>query len=275
MQAGYKKALLHHKAYRLGPEADWVVFIHGAGGSLATWKYQVEAFRPFFNLLLIDLLDHGESKNIEPEYEDYNFDIVTGDVIRVIDHLGIERAHFLSLSLGSVILQKLDEERPELIGKMVMAGGVFRATPAIRVFVHSAKFLNYFLPYRVMYNLFSWIVLPRRNHRQARRLFRLQSQKLSAREYLKWVGLYKDFFRLLRRFFDRKLEKLSLVVMGEQDHVFNKAAHRFVARHQMAEMAIIEKCGHVVNIEQHERFNQMVLAFLRPAAPVSPCASDS
>ncbi|MCB9296484.1 MAG: alpha/beta fold hydrolase [Lewinellaceae bacterium] len=264
MNKGHTRTLLHHKVYRLAPEAEWVVFIHGAGGSLTTWKYQVEAFRPFFNLLLIDLRDHGGSKNIEPEYRDYNFDIVTGDVIRVIDHLGIRKAHFLSLSLGSVILQKLDEERPDLIGKMVMAGGVFRATFAIRLFVHSAKFLNYFLPYRVMYNLFSWIVLPRRNHRQSRRLFRLQSQKLSSREYLKWVGLYKDFFRLLRRFFDRKLEKLSLVVMGEQDHVFNKAAQRFVAQHQKAQMAIIEKCGHVVNIEQHERFNQMVLAFLAP-----------
>ena len=262
MQESRQKALLHYKVYHLSPQAEWVVFIHGAGGSLITWKYQVEAFKPFFNLLLIDLRDHGQSKNIEPAYKNYNFDIVTDDVIRVIDHLGVKRAHFMSLSLGSVILQKLDEERPDLIDKMVMAGGVFRATFAIRFFVHSAKFLSYFLPYRVMYNVFSWIVLPRRNHRQARRLFRLQSQKLSSREYLKWVGLYKDFFRLLRRFFNRKLEKLSLVVMGEQDHVFNKAAHRFVSQHQKARMAVIDKCGHVCNIEQHERFNQMVLAFL-------------
>ncbi len=268
MQESRKNQLLYHKVHHLGPEADWVVFIHGAGGSHTTWKYQVEAFRPYFNLLLIDLRDHGRSKDIEPAYDNYNFDIVAGDVLRVIDHLGIKKAHFLSLSLGSVILQKLDEERPGLIDKMVMAGGIFRATLTIRLFVHTAKFLNYFLPYRIMYDLFSWIVLPRRNHRQARRLFRLQSQKLTSREYLKWVGLYKDLFRLLRNFYNRELEKLSLVVMGEQDYVFNKAARRFVARHQKASMAIIEKCGHVVNIEQYERFNQLALAFLRGEAGV-------
>ncbi|MCO6476717.1 MAG: alpha/beta fold hydrolase [Phaeodactylibacter sp.] len=268
MQERRKNQLLYHKVYPLSPEAGWVVFIHGAGGSHITWKHQVEAFRPYFNLLLIDLRDHGRSKNIEPAYDSYNFDIVAGDVLRVIDHLGIKKAHFLSLSLGSVILQKLDEERPGLIDKMVMAGGIFRATLAIRLFVHTAKLLSYFLPYRVMYDLFSWIVLPKKNHQQARRLFRLQSQKLTSREYLKWVGLYKDLFRLLRNFYNRELEKLSLVVMGEQDHVFNGAAQRFVARHRKATMAIIEKCGHVVNIEQHERFNQLALAFLRGEAGV-------
>lgn len=256
------RLLLNYETHILDPKAEWVVFIHGAGGSIVTWKYQVDAFKPFFNLLLLDLRDHGKSKNIEPAYEEYNFDIVTADVLKVIDYLGIERAHFLSVSLGSVVLQKLDELRPELVNKMIMAGGVFRATFTIKLFVHSAKFLNHFLPYRAIYNLFSWVVLPRRNHRRSRRMFRMQSQKLSPKEYLKWIGLYKDFFRLLSRFFNRELRNLSLVVMGDQDHVFFKAAKRFAQTHQRAQLVIVEKCGHVCNIEQYETFNQTALAFL-------------
>ncbi len=261
------KLLLHYETHLLDPKAEWVVFIHGAGGSIVTWKYQVNAFKPFFNLLLLDLRDHGKSKNIEPAYEAYNFDIVTSDVLKVIDHLQIKRAHFLSVSLGSVVLQKLDELRPELVNKMIMAGGVFRATFTIKLFVHSAKFLNHFLPYRAIYNLFSWVVLPRRNHRRSRRMFRMQSQKLSPKEYLKWVGLYKDFFRLLRQFFNRELRNLSLVVMGDQDHVFFKAAKRFAQTHQRAQLVIVEKCGHVCNIEQYETFNRTALAFLLGSRP--------
>jgi pimeloyl-ACP methyl ester carboxylesterase len=262
MKQKERRVLLHHKTYLLNPEADWVVFIHGAGGSIVTWKYQIEAFRPFFNLLLLDLRDHGQSKNIEPAYEEYDFDIVTADVLKVIDHLQIKKAHFMSVSLGSVVLQKLDELRPELIDKMVMAGGVFRATFMIKVFVHSAKSLSHILPYRAIYNLFSWVVLPRRNHRQSRRIFRMQSQKLSPKEYLKWIGLYKDFFRLLKRFFRRELRNLSLVVMGDQDHVFFGAAERFTRTHQRAKLVIIEHCGHVCNIEQWESFNRTALDFL-------------
>ncbi|MEQ8705949.1 MAG: alpha/beta hydrolase [Phaeodactylibacter sp.] len=261
------KLLLHYETHMLDPRAEWVVFIHGAGGSIVTWKYQVDAFKPFFNLLLLDLRDHGKSKNIEPAYEEYNFDIVTADVLKVIDHLEIKRAHFLSVSLGSVVLQKLDELRPDLVNKMIMAGGVFRATFTIKLFVHSAKFLNHFLPYRAIYNLFSWVVLPRRNHRRSRRMFRMQSQKLSPNEYLKWVGLYKDFFRLLSRFFNRELRNLSLVVMGDQDHVFFKAAQRFAQTHQRAQLVIVEQCGHVCNIEQHETFNRTALDFLLGERP--------
>ena len=261
-----QQKLLNYKTYFLHEDAEWLVFIHGAGGSIITWKYQIEAFRPFFNLLLPDLRDHGQSKDITPAFEAYNFEIVCNDILKVIDHLGIEKAHFMSLSLGSVILQKLDEKRPKLIDKMIMAGGVFRANLKIKLFVHSAKFLNYILPYRVMYDLFSFIVLPRKNHRASRRMFRLQSQKLAPHEYLKWVGLYKDFFRLLKSFFNKELEKISLVVMGDQDHVFFKAARKFVDTHSSkAKLVIFEKCGHICNIEQYELFNKTTLAFLRAA----------
>lgn len=254
--------MLHYRTYLRNEQADWIIFIHGAGGSMTTWKYQVEAFKPFFNLLLLDLRDHGKSKNIQPEFEAYNFSIVCDDILEVVDHLGIKKAHFMSMSLGSVILQKLDEKRPDLIDKMIMAGGVFKANWKIKLFVHSAKMLSHILPYQVMYDMFSLIVLPKKNHQNSRRIFRLQSQKLSTKEYLKWVGLYKDFFRLLKQFFNRELEKLSLVVMGDEDHVFFEAAKKFVNTHKKASLVIFEKCGHICNIENYELFNQTVLNFL-------------
>ena len=258
-----QKELLHYRLYQESPNQEWLVFIHGAGGSIVSWEYQIEAFRPFFQLLLLDLRDHGKSKNIAPAYDNYDFEIVANDILKVIDHLKIQKAHFMSLSLGSVILQKLEDKKPELIDKMIMAGGVFKANFKMKFFVHSAKFLNYFLHYRLLYDLFSIIVLPRKNHAHSRKLCRLESQILTRKEYLKWIGLYKDFFRLVRDFFQRELESFSLVVMGDQDHVFFRAAQKFVAHHNSkAELAIFEKCGHVCNIEQYERFNQTALAFL-------------
>ena len=254
--------MLYYEKHFLRPDAQWIVFIHGAGGGITTWKYQREAFRPYFNLLFMDLRDHGLSKNMQPEYHNYNFDIICDDVIEVLEHLDIHKAHFLSLSLGSVLLQKLNEKKPNLIDKMIMAGGVFRATLTMKIFVHSAKFLSYFLPYRMMYDLFSWIVLPRKNHQKSRRMFRLQSRKLSPKEYLKWVGIYKDFFRLLRRFFHKELKNKSLIVMGDQDHVFFQAARKFVEKQEQARLVIFEKCGHICNIERYEQFNAIALEFL-------------
>ncbi|NQX92522.1 MAG: alpha/beta hydrolase [Flavobacteriales bacterium] len=169
----------------------------------------------------------------------------------------------MSLSLGSILLQQIDIARPDLIDKQVMAGGVFKASNRMKVFMHSAKVLNYILPYRVLYNIFSWIVLPRKNHRFSRMIFRNQSKRLSPKEYLRWVGLYNDFFKKLKEYFYRPVEKNSLVVMGEQDHVFFKAARQFTAIQEKVTMEVIQGCGHVCTIEQPKVFNQLALDFLR------------
>lgn len=254
--------MLYNEVHFLGDDAEWLVFIHGAGGAVETWKYQVDAFAPYFNLLLLDLRDHGKSKNIEPHYEEYDFRVVTQDILQVVDHHGIKEANFMSLSLGSILLQQVDIARPKLIKRQVMAGGVFKATLKMKVFMHSAKVLNFILPYHIMYKLFSWIVLPKKNHRFSRMIFRVQSKKLTPKEYLKWIGLYNHFFKVLKVYFYRPVDKMSLIVMGDQDHVFFTAAKKFAKVQEEVSMKIMENCGHVCNIEQPHVFNKMALEFL-------------
>ena len=256
------RTLLHHEIIALQPDAPWLVFVHGAGGSIRTWKFQIDAFAAHYRLLLIDLRDHGYSKDILPEYPAYDFDIVAEDVLHLVDHLGIEKAHFVSLSIGSVILQKIDIERPALIDRMVMAGAIFDGSRAMHLFVHAGKALNYVLPYQALYWLFSFIVLPRKNHRLSRYIFRRQSRRLSQREFLKWVELYKPFFKLVAQYVNRPVEKKGLVVMGDQDHIFFRAAERFARIQRNMRLAVIENCGHVCSIEAPELFNDLVLKFL-------------
>ena len=255
--------LLHHEVIALNPNAPWLVFVHGAGGSIRTWKFQIDAFAPHFRLLLIDLRDHGYSKDILPAFPAYDFDIVAKDILVLIDHLGIEKAHFMSLSIGSVILQKIDIERPELVDRMIMAGAIFDGSKAMHWFVHSGKFLSYILPYRALYWLFSFIVLPRRNHRLSRYIFRRQSRRLTTREYMKWIELYKPFFHLIRDYVNRPVMKKGLVVMGSQDHIFFRAAKQFTEIQKNMRLAVIENCGHVCSIEAPEVFNDLVLRFLQ------------
>ncbi|MEL7161392.1 MAG: alpha/beta hydrolase [Bacteroidota bacterium] len=255
---------LHYQISRApDPAADWMVFIHGAGGSSVTWKHQAKAFAPHFHLLLLDLRDHGESKNLQPAYDSYNFDIVTDDVLRTLDELNIERAHFMSLSLGSIILQRLDDRRPEMIQSMIMAGGVFKADWRIRAFAHSGKFLSYFVPFRWIYDSFIIIVMPRKNHAFSRKMYRRQSKKLREEDFLKWLGLYQDFFSVVRRFFERPLTRPSLLVMGGQDHVFLEAAQRYAKKHTpLAELAVMKGRGHLCNLEDKVGFNRIVLEWL-------------
>ena len=257
-----EQTLLHYEVVDQKQDAPWLVFVHGAGGSISTLKFQVEALAPHYRLLLMDLRDHGESKGIMPEFQAYDFDIVATDILAVIDFLGIQKAHFISLSIGSVILQKIDIERPELVDRMVMAGAIFDGSALMHWFVHSGKLLAYVLPYRAIYWLFSFIVLPRRNHRLSRYIFRRQSLRLTAGEYLKWLELYRPFFKLVSEYLNRPVKKKGLVVMGSQDHVFIKAAQRFAKLQKNMRLTVIENCGHVCSIEAPEIFNELVIKFL-------------
>jgi len=241
---------------------QWVVFIHGAGGSSQTWKEQVKDFSQFFNLMLIDLRDHGNSKDLSPEYETYNFDIITDDLIQTLDHAGIKSASFVSLSLGSIILQSLMLKRPDLIEKCVFAGAVIKGNWKIKLFVHVALMFNRFLTYEQMYQTFSYVLMPRKIHEKARRIYRLQARKLTQNEYFKWLGLYGEFFKLLRKFAGWKIDFPTLILMGEQDYVFLKSAKQFSKKQQEVELSVLPNSGHICNIDNSSLFNKESIKFL-------------
>ncbi|WNB16981.1 alpha/beta fold hydrolase [Marivirga arenosa] len=253
---------LHYEVHLNHSAHEWVVFIHGAGGNTSTWKYQVESFKPLYNLLIIDLRDHGRSKNIMPEKDNYTFDIITDDIKKVLDINGIEKAHFVTLSFGSVIMQDISIKYPNMVASAIFAGGIFKANLLIKSFVQLARFFNLFLSYFVMYSVFSYLLMPYRKHQKSRKIYQKQANKLSSKEYMKWVGLYNEFFRLLNRFYNQKINFPALAIMGKQDYVFLKSAQKFAKKHKNVIITEVKGAGHICNIDQYDIFNELALYFI-------------
>ena len=152
---------------------------------------------------------------------------------------------------------------PGMVDRSILSGGIFRGNAAIKLFVRSAKVLNYFMSFPRMYSLFSYLLMPKNRNQVARRVYQMQARRLTQKEYMKWVGLYAEFFALLRRFYDEQLRFPALVVMGGDDYVFLAAAKSFVARQPNAQLAEIPETGHICNIESADSFNQLAYSFLR------------
>jgi pimeloyl-ACP methyl ester carboxylesterase len=261
--------MLQHKTYAGGPEREWVVFVHGAGGSSSIWFKQIRDFREHFNVLLIDLRGHGDSKRPTPPVEPYTFQEVSAEILEVLDHLEIPSAHFVGVSLGTILIRTVGEIAPDRVRSMVMAGAITRLNLRSRVLVALGSAVKRFVPYMWLYSLFAWIIMPKRRHAQSRLLFIREAKKLAQKEFLRWWTLTNEVNPLLRFFEENELPIRTLYLMGEEDHMFLPPVRHLVRRHaRSSTLRVLEDSGHVVNVDRPDLFNRFAIDFiLAPALP--------
>jgi len=256
--------MLHHRTYLLDPNLDWVVLVHGAGGSSSIWFRQLRAYREQFNVLLVDLRGHGDSVVLtDTDRAPYTFEAVSRDVLDVLDHLGIERAHFVGISLGCLIIRTIAELAPERVHSMVLGGAIARLNIRSRVLVLLGNALKRVIPFMWLYRIYAWILLPRAGHKESRLIFVREAQKLARKEFLRWFRLTMELPPILRLFEQRDTGIPTLYLMGEEDHMFLPPARRLAERHGSAVLHVIERCGHVCNIEKPKAFNRISIEFMK------------
>ncbi|MDN3609590.1 alpha/beta fold hydrolase [Vibrio ostreicida] len=258
------KSLLFHKTYLHPTSKEWVVFVHGAGGSSSIWFKQVKAYREHFNLLLVDLRGHGKSSPLLKELiaKRYTFKAVTADILKVLDHLKISSAHFVGMSLGTIIVRNLAEMSSGRVKSMVLGGAVTRFNTRSQALVRVGNLLKHIVPYMWLYRLFAYIVMPLRAQKQSRHLFIREAKKLCQKEFKRWFTLTAEVNPLMRYFKDRELPIPTLYLMGERDYMFIRPVKEMVAVHQKSTLLEIPDCGHVCNIERPEVFNQHSIDFI-------------
>lgn len=260
--------MLYHKSYILSPESEWVVFVHGAGGSSAIWYKQLKAFIKHFNVLLIDLRGHGRSQNIIQRYKSahYNFKEIAEEIIEVLDYVKIEKAHFVGISLGTIIIRTIGEIDPNRISSMILGGAVTRLNIRAKVLVSVGNAFKKVIPYMWLYSLFAWIIMPRRRHKHSRMMFITEAKRLCQKEFIKWFRLTNEVNPLLRFFEEKEIPVPTLYLMGDEDHMFLPPVEMLVKRHQYASLRIIQNSGHVCNIDQPEDFNSEAIQFIHHIA---------
>jgi pimeloyl-ACP methyl ester carboxylesterase len=257
--------MLSYSVYQNENTTKWVTFIHGAGGSSSIWFRQIKAFKQEFNVLLVDLRGHGNSKSTFKENfkQKYTFEVITNDIVEVLAHLKIERSHFIGISLGTILIRDLAEKRPDLVESMVMGGAILKLNARSKILMGFGNVFKSVVPYVFLYKLFAFIIMPKKNHKESRSLFVAEAKKLYQKEFIRWYKLTAEINPLLRFFRLNDINIPTLYIMGEQDHLFLPSIQKVITGHLSAKLHIIKNCGHVVNIEQPVEFNQEVISFLK------------
>jgi 3-oxoadipate enol-lactonase len=107
-------------AYRLdGPEtAPVVVLSHSIATTMDMWRGQVPVLAQQSRVLRYDMRGHGESA---VPAGPYNFEMLAADVVGLLDHLKIDRAAFVGISIGGMIGQALGVKHGQRLRGLVLS----------------------------------------------------------------------------------------------------------------------------------------------------------
>ena len=257
--------MIAYTVYKNEESSQWVTFVHGAGGSSSIWFMQLREFQKHFNVILLDLRGHGDSTTqIKKAFkQNYTFKSIANDVLEVLDHLKIKTSHFVGISLGTIVIRQLAEMHPKRVDSMIMGGAILKMNFRSQILMRLGNIFKYVLPYLVLYKFFAFVIMPNKNHKQSRLLFINEAKKLYQKEFIRWFKLTAEINPILKWFRQQELNIPTFYVMGEEDYMFLPSVRKVVESHyKSSTLFVIEKCGHVVNVEQYAIFNQQVIAFI-------------
>ena len=239
-----------------------VLFMHGIGGNRTNWRRQLPAFAPHFACAAWDARGYGASDDYEGPLA---FDDFVGDVLRVLDHFGAERAHLLGLSMGGRIAMRTALLHPDRVATLTLVDtheGFAAFSPEQRqAFVDSRR-------------------APLLAGKQPRDIADAVARSLmgphATDEHLQELvasiaALHKDsYIKSLQATVDqvevgdiRQITAPAHFIVGADDPLTPPAMHvEMAAKMGGAPVSLLPRAGHLSNIENADGFNQTAVAWL-------------
>ncbi len=121
-----------------GPaDADAVVFVHGLGGSMNAFTSLLPAL-PRHRCIRIELPGAARSHSAyavassAPEAGRVSIDMLVTAAQRVCSALGVQRAHWVGHSMGTIVCQHLAVRQPSLVRSLALFGAMAEPSQAMR-----------------------------------------------------------------------------------------------------------------------------------------------
>jgi 3-oxoadipate enol-lactonase len=259
MQASINGIRLNYQVE--GPaSAPTVVLHHPLATNLTVWDELTAALAPRYRVVRFDARGHGQS---EAPKGPYTFPMLNADAIGLMDHLKIERAHFLGLSMGGMVGQHLGLEQPQRFLSLVLSSTSSRvpaeAQPLWDERVKAAREKG--MASQVATALERWLAQSTRDNKPAvvARMTRyLETTPVEG--YVGWCQAIRNL-DITDRLKGIKLP--TRVIVGEADMGTPPAAaeaiHREIAG---SDLVVVPGVAHMLHVEEPATFNRHVLEFL-------------
>ncbi len=245
-----------------------IVLIEGWGMSLWCWFRQLKALSEKHKVIIFD--NRGIGKSSKPDYA-YSSEMLADDAKKLLDFLGIEKAHIFGNSMGGMIAQQFTISYPEKVLGLIIASTSFgEANP--NIFQRTNKTLGamFAIPTETISLEQSMDI--RRSVAYSQNF--LRANRSLTKQIEKWISENpQPLYALLHQSqiapnFDSEKEigyftVPTLILHGEDDLIIPPQNAKLLFEKIPNSRLILFKEGpHRIEIERYEEYNESILNFL-------------
>jgi 3-oxoadipate enol-lactonase len=238
-------------------KAPALLLSNSLGTNLSMWDPQVPAFEQHFRVVRYDTRGHGLS-SVTPG--PYTFDQLGKDVLGLLDILELDRVHFCGLSMGGMTGMWLGINAPERLNKLILCDTAAKIGKAetwnARIDLVRKSGMQA-IAGGVIERWFSQAF--RVNQPEPVELAQIMLQSASPEGYVANCAALRESD--LRESISA-IRAPTLVITGAHDPVTPPAEGHFLAEKIKGAKYVELSAAHLSNMEDRDRFNQEVSAFL-------------
>lgn len=242
-------------------DAPFVVLSHSLASSLAMWHPQMEALEPYFRVLRYDTRGHGKT---EAPSGKYTLDMLADDALCLLDAVGVNRVHWVGLSMGGMIGQCIALKHAERLESLSLCDTAavmpHENQPVWQEHIDTAR--NQGLQGLLQTTMARWFTAPYR-HKSPPTVQLIQKHFL-ATPVAGYIGCSEAIRSL--NYLDQlcRICIPTLIMVGEEDPGTPVSAS--IAMHERvpnSRLVVLPSAAHLSNAEQPEAFNEALISFLR------------
>ena len=241
--------------------APVVMLSHSLGSSLMMWDPQMAALEPDFKVLRYDTRGHGKS-GVTPG--PYTLELLAEDAVRLSDALGIDRFHWVGLSMGGMVGQCLALDHGDRLSSLTLCDTAAviteEAQPVWQERIDLARQKG--VGSQADATMERWFT-PSFLSQNSQMLGLIRKQFL-ATPVESYVGCLEAIRRI--NYLDglSKIKIPTLIIVGKDDPGTPvSAAEAMHKRISNSRLTVLPSAQHLSNVEQPEAFNQALLSFLK------------
>ena len=235
-----------------------IIFIHGLGENADSWKYQIEHFKKNYRVIAPDLRGHYRTE--DGNVDDISIYQFSEDVIGLLDHLNVGKAHFIGLSMGGIIVQELTKKYQNRMISISICNSTAFAAPEALAGLSTRLEMIKSVTMNQMADFIVTACLPAGYNPQ---VYKEAFNVFSKNRQAPYLASTKATFSIDFRKDLKNIDVPTFVLCGEKDIATPVFAGRYIHENiKNSKMHVISGVGHLSKLEAPDLFNGAISSFI-------------